>query len=84
LVKASFFLGLRSAEVSVVFMYFNVLLNGLQGLFLLLVYCVVGSEVRNAFRKTLEKNSVFSSLLEKESRTRSSDPPLSMGPILSH
>ena len=61
-------------------MYFNVLLNGLQGLFLLIVYCIVGSEVRKAFRKKLERNPLFSSLLEKQSKSRESDIAMTMDP----
>ena len=54
-------------------MYFNVLLNGLQGLFLLLIYCVVGSEVRNAFKNKVERSALLSSLIEKQSKSRGSD-----------
>ena len=61
-------------------MYFNVILNGLQGLYLLIVYCIAGTEVRGALRKNLER-SVFSSLLEKQVKTKSTDA-MTMEPII--
>jgi len=44
---------LPSYEAKVTFMYLNVVLNGLQGVFLFLVYCVFGSQVREAVMKLL-------------------------------
>nr|CAB3250678.1 probable G-protein coupled receptor 133 [Phallusia mammillata] len=45
---------IRPYEASVVFMYINVIVNGLQGLFLLLVYCVFGVDVRDAAIRLLQ------------------------------
>jgi len=79
-----YFAGIPYYEASVIFMFFNILLNGFQGLFLLLVYCVVGSEVRKAFRKMLEKSSKFSSLLTKQSKSRSNDIAMTANPKTAH
>ena len=66
------YLGFGNNEVSTIFMFLNVTFNGLQGLFLLIVYCGVGREVRKALRKNLER-SMISSLLEMHSKTRTSE-----------
>ena len=61
--------GVPSNEISVAFMYMNAIANGLQGLFLFLVYCIGSSEVRKAFKKNLEKRFGFF-LAENELKTR--------------
>ena len=68
-----FFEGVPPYEASVVFMYINVFLNGLQGLFLLLVYCVVGNEVKNALKKNLTRTRAFSTFFENDSNTLRSE-----------
>ncbi|CAK8680058.1 unnamed protein product [Clavelina lepadiformis] len=58
----SFLSGLESFEARMVFIYLNVILNGLQGLFVALVYCVFGREVRSLWIQRIEKSfSSFSS-----------------------
>ncbi|XP_078482361.1 adhesion G-protein coupled receptor F1-like [Ciona intestinalis] len=48
-----FLTGVDSYEASVAFMYLNVILNGLQGVFLMLIYCVLGSDVRKAWLRKI-------------------------------
>jgi len=57
------FLGVPDRLASTTFMYLNASVNGLQGVFLLLVYCVWGKSVRQALRramKTYSSNQTFS------------------------
>ncbi|CAK8680057.1 unnamed protein product [Clavelina lepadiformis] len=66
----SFLTGLESYEASVVFMYFNVIFNGLQGLMVLLVYCVFGSEIRKIWLRRMSHSIQDIVTFDKRKRTR--------------
>ena len=51
--------GVPSYQASVAFMFLNSFFNGLQGLFLFVVYCVLGSEVRENFLKKMRKTRLY-------------------------
>nr|CAB3250675.1 probable G-protein coupled receptor 133 [Phallusia mammillata] len=51
----AFLANVEPYEASVAFMYINAVLNGLQGVFVLLVYCVLGKEVRTLFLRYLQR-----------------------------
>nr|XP_039257098.1 adhesion G protein-coupled receptor E3-like isoform X1 [Styela clava] len=53
-----FFTGIESDETGIVFMYLNAIINGLQGVFLFVVYCIIGKEVRKSIMNVQKKYSV--------------------------
>nr|CAB3220062.1 adhesion G-protein coupled receptor D1-like [Phallusia mammillata] len=67
----AFFIGLEATS-SQVLLYINVVLNGLQGPFLFLIYCVRGEEVRKALNRELEKRGISTT---SQSHSRSNTQP---------
>ena len=51
--------GVPSYQASVAFMFLNSFFNGLQGLFLFVIYCVLGSEVRENFLKKMRRTRLY-------------------------
>ena len=61
----SFIAGIPSYQASVAFMFLNSFFNGLQGLFLFVIYCVLGSEVRENFLKKVRRTRLYQVYCER-------------------
>ncbi|XP_039257095.2 uncharacterized protein LOC120333789 [Styela clava] len=78
----AFLTSVNMRNSSVYFMYINVILNGLQGVFLFIVYCVIGKEVRKALAikykrmaETRKSRSINDSYAKRSSNINSKQAP---------
>jgi len=72
-----YFSGLEDYNASIPFMYLNSVLNGLQGVFLMMVYCIVSSDVRNQLLKRIRGTLPSSNRIHESSNSTPTTRPTS-------